>query len=120
MKIEELVKIFLEVNVQVKLYHWQTFSKPEHETLGEFYESWDKLTDKFVESYAGLYGRPKGGIETKALPYNGNMVQYMLSVAALLQSSNLRSIAPESSLQNILDEISGLASHTAFLLTMNK
>lgn len=121
MRIEELTRIFLEVGNQVRLYHWQTESFAEHEALGGFYEKWTDLADEFVESYAGLYGRPKGGAETRAVPYTaGSMQQYMLQVAALIASQNVRSVAPETALQNILDEIGGLAARTAYLLTMKK
>lgn len=120
MRFEELVKIFVEVSNQAKLYHWQTFSKPEHETLGEFYDAWNDITDKFVESYAGLYGRPAGGLDTRAIPYADNVQAYMLQIAAILDSKNVREVAATTSLQNILDELSGLAARTAYLLTMKK
>lgn len=120
MKIEELVKIFLEVSNQVKLFHWQTETYAEHVALGDFYSGWNELTDEFIESYAGLYGRPKGGAETKVIPYTGTVTQYILQVAALIASQNVRSVAPETALQNILDEIGGLTAKTAYLLTMKK
>lgn len=120
MTIEELVKTFLEVSNQAKLFHWQTESIAEHEALGEFYDKWNDLTDKFVETYAGLYGRPKGGAETRSVEYAGSTNKYMLQVAALVTSQNVRSVAPEPALQNILDEIVGLTAQTAYLLTMRK
>jgi hypothetical protein len=121
MNIEELVRIFLEVGNQARLYHWQTESFAEHEALGAFYDQWTTLTDKFIESYAGLYGRPKGGAEMRVIPYAAASAnQYILSVAALMASQNVRSVAPEPALQNILDEIGGLVAQTAYLLTMKK
>jgi hypothetical protein len=121
MKIEELIRIFLEVAAQARLYHWQTESFAEHETFGEFYEAWVDLSDKFVESYAGMYGRPKGGVEMKTVAYTaGISVQYMQQIAAYLQSNSVRSIAPDTPLQNILDELGGLAARTAYQLTLKK
>lgn len=121
MSFEELVRIFLEVGNQARIFHWQTESYAEHEALGEFYEGWTDLSDKFIETYAGLYGRPRGGAETRSIPYTvGSAQQYILQVAALIASSNVRSVAPETALQNILDEIGGLTQKTAYLLTMKK
>ena len=118
MKIEELVSFFLQVSNQVKLYHWQTESYAEHVALGDFYGAWNELTDSFVETYGGLYGRPKGGVKTSDNQYAGSINQYMLQVAVQLASQNVRSVAPETALQNILDEISALTMKTAYLLTM--
>ena len=121
MNIEELVRVFLEVGNQTRLYHWQTESFAEHEALGGFYDQWTALTDKFIETYAGLYGRPKGGANMRVIPYvAGSVNQYILSVAALMASQNVRSVAPDPALQNILDEIGGLVAQTAYLLTMKK
>ena len=121
MTIEELSRLFMEVAAQARLYHWQTETYAEHETFGDFYTQWVDLTDKFVETYAGLYGRPKGGAEMKVVAYApATGVQYMQQIAAYLQSNAVRGIAPDTPLQNILDEIGGLAAHTAYLLTMKK
>lgn len=121
MTIEELTRILLEVSMQARHYHWQTESYAEHEALGAFYGEWNELADQFIETYAGVYGRPKGGIETKCQGYvPGQMVAFMQNVVAFIDSTNTRSIAPDTALQNILDELSGLARKTAYLLTMKK
>lgn len=118
MKIEELVSLFLSISNQVKLLHWQTENYAEHYALGNYYEAFNDLADSFIESYAGLYGRPKGGVDTSSVQYGGSVQQYMLQVVALLSSQNVRSVAPETALQNILDEITALSMKTAYLLTM--
>ena len=121
MTIEELTRVLLEIGMQAKHYHWQTESFAEHEALGKFYDEWNDLADQFIEVYAGTYGRPKGGIETRCQGYAaGQMVTFMQNVIALIDSNNTRSIAPDTALQNILDELSALARKTAYLLTMKK
>jgi hypothetical protein len=118
MQIEQLVSLFLSISNQVKLLHWQTEIYAEHEALGEFYAAWNELTDSFIESYAGLYGRPKGGVATSSVAYGGSVTNYIIQVAAQLTSQNVRSVAPETALQNILDEMGALSMKTAYLLTM--
>lgn len=121
MTIEELIKIFDDVTIQARRYHWQTESYAEHEALGAFYGTWNDLADKFVETYAGVYGRPKGGGDARAIAYKpDDMGPWLLSIVALVDSQSVRSIAPDTALQNILDEISGAARQTAYLLTMKR
>jgi hypothetical protein len=121
MTIEDLTRIFDEITIQARRYHWQTESFAEHEALGEFYGTWNDLADKFVETYAGIYGRPKGDSTVRAVAYEpGRMTPWIQSIVAILDSQNLRSIAPDTALQNILDELSGAARQTAYLLTMKK
>ena len=40
----------------VQSYHWQTKSYAEHEALGEYYNKFNELNDRLVESYQGKTG----------------------------------------------------------------
>ena len=40
----------------VQSYHWQTKSYAEHEALGEYYNKFNELNDRFVETYQGKTG----------------------------------------------------------------
>ena len=40
----------------VQAYHWQTKSYAEHEALGEYYNKFNELNDRFVETYQGKTG----------------------------------------------------------------
>lgn len=119
MTIENLSKYLVTVGLQIKWFHWQTYTKTEHETLGEFYAAWDALVDKFVESYAGKYQRPVGGGIVSFDEYQeGEALVRIKNVAEFLASPEVRGDIRESDLNNILDELQGLANHTAYLLTM--
>jgi hypothetical protein len=48
---EELLCEMLEASAQAKVFHWQTSSFAEHDALGEFYEGFNNLMDRFIESY---------------------------------------------------------------------
>ena len=37
----------------VQSYHWQTKSYAEHEALGEYYNKFNELNDRLVETYQG-------------------------------------------------------------------
>lgn len=119
MTIENLAKFLVTVGIQAKWFHWQTFTKTEHETLGGFYDSWDGLVDKFIESYSGRYQRPVGGALISVDEYKeGASAALMNKVAAQLSSPELRGAIKDTDLNNILDELQGLANQTAYLLTM--
>ena len=48
---------FIQANMNflndIQAYHWQTKSYSEHESLGEFYTSFNTLNDRFVETWQG-------------------------------------------------------------------
>lgn len=48
-----LIKVFLTVQVQTKLFHWMSTSYTTHIILDEFYKNFHKLYDAFVESSIG-------------------------------------------------------------------
>lgn len=49
----KIVKVFIEVLNNVKLYHWRTQSYAEHKATDELYEKLNKDIDSFVEVMLG-------------------------------------------------------------------
>ena len=56
-----MLKEFLKVRAQMRVYHWQTHSYSRHKGADVFYEKIEDLIDEFIESYQGRYGRIKLG-----------------------------------------------------------
>jgi len=56
-KTEEFIQSNINFLNDVQSYHWQTKSYSEHESLGEYYDKFNKLNDEFVETYQGRTGR---------------------------------------------------------------
>ena len=48
----------LQIQNQIKIFHWQTFSYAEHGAFDTAYDSFVGNVDKFLEMYMGKYGRP--------------------------------------------------------------
>ena len=52
------IRDFIQLNINflndIQAYHWQTKSYSEHESLGEFYTSFNALNDRFVETWQGM------------------------------------------------------------------
>lgn len=116
---EELLCEMLEVSAQARVYHWQTSSRAEHEALGEFYEEFDKLSDKFFESYQGCYGRIMMGCDMEVKPYTLDApVTFLEEFKSYVSGSARMLVISNSALTNILDEITALVDRTIYSLTL--
>jgi hypothetical protein len=115
---EELLCEMLEASAQAKVFHWQTSSFAEHEALGEFYEDFNKLMDRFIESYQGCYGRIMMGCDMEVKPYTMDAPVTFLEVFKSYISGDARMLVMGNpALTNILDEINGLVDQTIYRLT---
>ena len=54
---EELTLKLLQIQLQFKFLHWQTFGDAKHKAYGDIYDSLGDIIDKFVEAIMGKYGR---------------------------------------------------------------
>jgi hypothetical protein len=115
---EELLSQMLGTSAQAKVYHFQTSSFAEHEALGDFYEGFNGLMDKFIESYQGCYGRIMMGCDMEVKPYTLDAPVTFLEVFKSYISGNARMLVMGNpALTNILDEINGLVDQTIYRLT---
>ena len=115
---EELLCEMLEASAQAKVFHWQTSSFAEHDALGDFYEAFNPLMDKFIESYQGCYGRIMMGCDMEVKPYTLDAPVTFLEAFKLYISTEARMLVMgNSALTNILDEINGLVDQTIYRLT---
>jgi hypothetical protein len=115
---EELLCEMLEASAQAKVFHWQTSSFAEHEAMGDFYEDFNGLMDKFIESYQGCYGRIMLGCDMEVKPYTLDApVTFLESFKAYISSGARVLVMGNSALTNILDEINGLVDQTIYRLT---
>ena len=115
---EELLCEMLEASAQAKVFHWQTSSLGEHDALGEFYEGFNDLMDKFIESYQGCYGRIMLGCDLEVKPYTMDApVAFLTSFKEYIQTGARMMVMGNTALSNILDEINGLVEQTLYRLT---
>jgi hypothetical protein len=115
---EELLCEMLEASAQAKVFHWQTSSFAEHEAMGEFYNGFNDLMDKFIEAYQGCYGRIMLGCELEVKPYTMDAPMAFMSEFKEYVSGEARMLVMgNSALLNILDEIKALTDQTLYRLT---
>jgi hypothetical protein len=89
---EQIVTTLLEIQVQFKILHWQTFSEARHIAYGNVYNTLGESIDEFVEIMMGKSGRFE-------LPEEG----------AALQIFNLKTIEINSFLEKAIDFLIGLS-----------
>lgn len=115
---EELLCEMLEASAQAKVFHWQTSSFAEHEAMGEFYDNFNGLMDKFIEAYQGCYGRIMLGCDMEVKPYTMDApMTFMSSFKDYVSGEARMLVMGNTALLNILDEIKALTEQTLYRLT---
>ncbi len=117
---EQIVKVMLQMLNNIKLYHWNTFSYPEHKATDDLHSSLGDNIDKFVEI---LLGKEHSRINLKYI--QAIKIHNLNDKKALIESINRYKIyldnMPSSfgtDLLNIRDEILGDLNKFLYLLTL--
>ena len=112
--IEELiVKVFLARN-NTHIAHWKTKSYAEHVALGDFYENVIDIIDKLVECYQGNFGLI-GELPTEDIHHDG-CVKCLSDQVAWIAKNRSKIARNVASLENIVDELTGLYLQTLYKL----
>ena len=118
-QMHEIASKLIEMQNQIKFFHWQTTSYARHQAYGGTYDALTPLIDNFVEVLMGKYGR------VPALPmkvYNRNEKDCMTfideSIAILLGLSTILSPTNDTDLLNIRDEMVSEFNKLKYLLTL--
>lgn len=68
-----VLKLF-QMQCQIKVLHWQTNSRSEHITFGDFYDDTLDIVDRLVEAIQGKYGKfTFGGIDSVQISDYSNL-----------------------------------------------
>jgi hypothetical protein len=122
MNLASNINLFLGIQNQIRINHWQTKSYARHQAFGGFYSTLDGLIDTFVETAMGKYGRFTLDDETKNIELKNlseldlkSMIKTLRD--ALVQMSD--SLDPiDTDLLNIRDEMLGELNKLSYLLTL--
>jgi hypothetical protein len=114
--INELVKFFLTLQLNIKMYHWNTTSYSRHKATDEFGEKLLAIIDKFIEVFIGRYNvKPDISsikIESLFLSDEGSERLLLKSREYLEGMENL---LKDTDLLNIRDELLGEINQTLYL-----
>jgi hypothetical protein len=106
--------------MQIHVHHWLTTSFSQHKTLGDLYDGIHDLTDSFMESYMGKYGRNMPVGSASIVNYNTASVNETLSAFEVFLISLTDELQPtDTDLLNIRDEMLHLVHSAQYFLTLN-
>ena len=112
--IEELIaKVFMARN-NTHIAHWKTKSYAEHVALGDFYDETIEILDKLVECYQGNFGI-FGDISQDELHHDG-CIKCLSDQVAWIAKNRSKIAKNVASLENIVDELTGLYLKTLYKL----
>lgn len=116
--INTLVTSFFDLQLNMKLYHWNTSSHPRHLASDKFGSEFAPLVDKFVEVFIGKY-KVKPNVQMVNISnnlqpnYDNNNFEYLTN--KLKELEELRNKISDNSLLNIYDEMLGLINQVLYL-----
>lgn len=117
------VSILLQLQNQLRIYHWQTENYAAHKALGNAYETLDDLIDTFIEEFMGKYGkiRSEKGFNIELKNIDESDINDAINIAMSFLSKDLQNILKEedTNLFNIRDEILGELQKLKYLLTLH-
>jgi len=112
----KLFEFFLEMQAQIKMFHWTTMKYSEHKALDELSKSLDNNIDDFIEIYISKYDKQpikKYNISIKI--QNKNIIGYLQSKEKYIIKIRNKYFINIPQLQNILDDIIGYIEKTIYL-----
>jgi len=117
----EFLSVLNSAKQQSIFWHNQTEVYSEHRTLNGFYDRILELLDTLVESYAGIFGRPKGYEAHDFVDWTStdDTIKYFQNLYQYVQSER-EGLPQESWIQNQVDEIAAQIAQTIYLLTLKK
>ena len=119
---EELIKKLVQIQLQWKFLHWQTFGDAKHRLYGEIYDGLGDLIDEFTETMMGKYGRPEFDAEFSIMFQDIsslNMQNFIDGITEFLVSmSDQLDSRYDTDLLNLRDEMLGLINKSKYSLTL--
>jgi len=116
------VNLFLGVQSQLKILHWQAKQYSSHMAFGSTYDDLDDLIDAFIEGYMGKYGRFELDDEEKTIEL-ANMEEMDIEGFIHTMKDALNQIGEQledsdTDLLNIRDEMLSIFNKLSYLLTL--
>ncbi len=119
---EELTLKLVQIQLQFKFLHWQTYGDAKHKAYGDIYDSLGDHIDLFVEIMMGKMGRvdfePEFSIifqDIKSLSIQNfldGITEFLVGLSDHLDSRY------DTDLLNLRDEILGMINKLKYLLTL--
>lgn len=119
---EEVIKKLVQVQLQWKFLHWQTFGDAKHRLYGKIYDKLGELIDEFTEVMMGKHGRPEfepefalmfQDIKSMSIQnFMDGITEFLVGMSDQLDSRY------DTDLLNIRDEMLALINRSKYLITL--
>lgn len=110
------------MNLNLKLYHWQTKSYSRHKATCQLYDILSEKSDEFIEVYMGKYQRPefKDNFTILIKELNDKNAKELLEeyVSVLKKEISKYIKQNDTDLMNIRDEMLSAINKTIYLFTL--
>ena len=113
--IEELIAKVFEARNAAHLEHWRTKNGEVHRALGKFYEKVIDKIDELVEAYQGNFGII-GKVPDVGQTHNEDCIKCLSDQVAWIAKNRSKIAKNVASLENIVDELTGLYLKTLYKL----
>jgi DNA-binding ferritin-like protein len=118
----EVIAKLVQIQMQFRFMHWQTFSYAKHKAYGKIYEALVALVDEFAEVCMGKHGRPEylGGLTLEIEDLSQMSLQEFVddSVNFLLSFDEIYDTVLDTDLLNLRDEMVALINRGKYLFTL--
>ena len=120
---EEITLKLVQIQLQFKFLHWQTFGDAKHKAYGEIYDSMGDNIDRLVESMMGKYGRIQFDSEFSIMfqDISALSVQNFMDGITEFLVGMTEQLDPkyDSDLLNIRDEMKAVLNRLKYLLSLS-
>ena len=118
MELNPIVQFLLETQIQFRICHWQTKSYARHMAFGGIYTTLDGLTDTFIETAMGKYGRFELTEGEKSIQIENLSELDLTSFIKIVKSTLSEFEGEDTDLLNIRDEMLSEINKLTYLLTL--
>jgi len=124
---KEVTKVFLEMIIMIKLWHWKTHSYATHKATDELYSKLNESMDKFIEVLLGKTNTRIDLSKQKSLPLLDftntgafkNKIFWFKSYLVDLDKNHFMKKMSNTDLLNIRDEILANLNQFLYLLSFH-
>lgn len=112
----DIIRVLFQVQVAIKMFHWQTRSFSAHAAMSELHDDVLKYSDELIEQYMGVYGRPRmTPNSTIAIPNvsKSDMTSLLKQTIEFLATA----VPRDTHLQNVRDELTSAMAKALYMLT---
>ena len=112
----QLMSLLLSSSIQAQIFHRQTKSFSEHNTLNTYYDEVVEIIDGLTESFQGKYGiiGKYGSYSYVDYTSNENTINYFVAICGKI--TDLRKGFPDTYIQNQIDSLEELIYSTLYKL----